>query len=56
IRNRSKKDQMPYVITSSGWKNLFNEQQEIREKAEIEKLGRKQTTHTKREETSQRNI
>ncbi|KAF2889238.1 hypothetical protein ILUMI_16935 [Ignelater luminosus] len=41
-RNRSKKDQMPYVITSSGWKNLFNEQQEIKEKAELEKLERKQ--------------
>ncbi|KAF2894571.1 hypothetical protein ILUMI_11601 [Ignelater luminosus] len=37
-RNRSKKDQMPYVKTSSGWKNLFNEQQEIKEKAELEKL------------------
>ncbi|KAF2889364.1 hypothetical protein ILUMI_16809 [Ignelater luminosus] len=41
-RNRSKKDQMPYVITFSGWKNLFNEQQEIKEKAELEKLERKQ--------------
>ncbi|KAF2886728.1 hypothetical protein ILUMI_19448 [Ignelater luminosus] len=26
----------------SGWKNLFNEQQEIKEKAELEKLERKQ--------------
>ncbi|KAF2885915.1 hypothetical protein ILUMI_20258 [Ignelater luminosus] len=41
-RNRSKKDQMPYVITSSGWENLFNEQQEIKENAELEKLERKQ--------------
>ncbi|KAF2889439.1 hypothetical protein ILUMI_16734 [Ignelater luminosus] len=30
------------LITSSGWKNLFNEQQEIKEKLELEKLERKQ--------------
>ncbi|KAF2898106.1 hypothetical protein ILUMI_08072 [Ignelater luminosus] len=33
---------MPYVITSSGLKNLFNEQQEIKKKAELKKLERKQ--------------
>ncbi|KAF2895145.1 hypothetical protein ILUMI_11029 [Ignelater luminosus] len=33
---------MPYVITSSGYKNLFNKQQEVKEKAELEKLERKQ--------------